>query len=318
MRLPVSLALFAACAAATAQPDWPQRPVRMVVGFGPGGGTDIVARIVAQPLGDALGQPVVVENRPGAGGTVAAAQVAKAAPDGATVFMLNNGFAVSAVMYRALSYDPQADFQPVSMVATMPLVVLTGAKSGFTDLKGLVETSKASPGKLNFASVGIGSTQHFAGELLLQMAGLSLLHVPYKGTPNAIAAVQTNEAQLLVEVAASVLGQVRGGALKALAVTSAAPFPGLPEVPTMRQAGLADYDVTTWYALAFPARTPLAVVEKTNRALRAVLARDEVRMLLANATFVPEPSTPEALQAHLKAEIARWAAVRDKSGIKPE
>lgn len=318
MRLPVSLALFAACAAATAQPDWPQRPVRMVVGFGPGGGTDIVARIVAQPLGDALGQPVVVENRPGAGGTVAAAQVAKAAPDGATVFMLNNGFAVSAVMYRALSYDPQADFQPVSMVATMPLVVLTGAKSGFTDLKGLVETSKASPGKLNFASVGIGSTQHFAGELLLQMAGLSLLHVPYKGTPNAIAAVQTNEAQLLVEVAASVLGQVRGGALKALAVTSAAPFPGLPEVPTMRQAGLADYDVTTWYALAFPARTPLAVVEKTNRALRAVLARDEVRKLLANAAFVPEPSTPEALQAHLKAEIARWAAVRDKSGIKPE
>jgi tripartite-type tricarboxylate transporter receptor subunit TctC len=318
MRFPVSLALFAACAAATAQPDWPQRPVRMVVGFGPGGGTDIVARIVAQPLGDALGQPVVVENKPGAGGTVAAAQVAKAVPDGTTVFMLNNGFAVSAVMYRALSYDPQADFQPVSMVATMPLVVLTGAKSGFADLKGLVEASKASPGKLNFASVGIGSTQHFAGELLFQMAGLRLLHVPYKGTPNAIAAVQTNEAQLLVEVAASVLGQVRGGALKALGVTSVAPFPGLPEVPTMRQAGLADYDVTTWYALAFPARTPPAVVEKTNRTLRAVLARDEVRKLLANAAFVPEPSTPEALQAHLKAEIARWAAVRDKSGIKPE
>ncbi len=323
MRLPVSLALFLAsavlaCAGASAQSDWPQRPVRMLVGFGPGGGTDIVARIIAPALGEALGQAVVVENRPGAGGTVAAAQVAKAAPDGYTAFMLNNGFAVSAVMYRSLPYDPQADLQAVSMVATMPLVVLTGPKSGFADVKGMIDAAKASPGKLNFASVGIGSTQHFAGELLFQIAGLNLLHVPYKGTPNAVAATQTNEAQLLVEVAASVLGQVRGGALKALAVTSATPFPGLPEVPTMRQAGLAEYDVTTWYAMAFPAKTPATVVEKANRALRTALAREDIRKLLANAAFVPETSSPEALQAHIKAEIARWGTVREKSGIKSE
>ncbi len=319
MKSPVSLVLLVLFAgAAQAQPDWPQRPVRMLVGFGPGGGTDIVARIVAQPLGEALGQPVVVENRPGAGGTVAAAQVAKAAPDGHTAFMLNNGFAVSAVMYRSLPYDPLADFQPVSMVATMPLVVLTGPKAGFSDLKGLLDAARANPGKLNFASVGIGSTQHFAGELLFQIASINLLHVPYKGTPNAVAATQTNEAQLLVEVAAAVLGQVRGGALKALAVTSSGPFAGLPDVPTVRQAGLADYDVTTWYALAFPARTPAAIVEKTNRALRAVLARDEVRKQMANAAFVPESSSPEALQAHVKAEIGRWGGVRDRSGIKAE
>lgn len=318
MKTLVSLALAVAPLAAVAQADWPQRPVRMLVGFGPGGGTDIVARIVAPALGDALGQPVVVENRPGAGGTVAAAQVAKAAPDGHVAFMLNNGFAVSATMMRALPYDPLADFQPVSMVATMPLVVLTGPKSGIADVKGLVEAAKANPGKLNFASVGVGSTQHFAGELLFQLAGLQLTHVPYKGTPNAIAATQTNEAQLLVEVAGAALGQVRGGALRALALTSGTPFPGLPDVPTLKQAGIADYDVTTWYALAFPARTPAPVVEKAGRALRAALAREEVRKQLANAAFVPETSTPEALQAHVRAEIARWGAVRDRAGIKPE
>jgi tripartite-type tricarboxylate transporter receptor subunit TctC len=310
-------ALLNAAACAHAQ-DWPQRPVRMLVGFGPGGGTDIVARIVAQPLTELLGQAVVVENRPGAGGTVAAAQVAKAAPDGYAAFMLNNGFAVAAVMQKALPYDPLADFQAVSMVATMPLVVLTGQKSGFSDLAGLVAMAKASPGKFNFASVGVGSTQHFAGELLFQLAGIQLTHVPYKGTPAAIAATQTNEAHLLVEVGGTILGQVRGGALKALGVTSSAPFAGLPEVPTLAQAGLAGYDVTTWYALAFPAKTPAAIVERTNRALRAALAREEVRKQMSNAAFAPETSTPEALQAHVKAEIARWAAVRDKAGVKPE
>ena len=229
----VALALAATLAPsfAAAQQDWPSRPIRMVVGFGPGGGTDIVARIVAQPLGEALGQSVVVENRPGAGGAVAAAQVAKAAPDGYTAFMLNNGFAVSAVMRKSLPYDPLGDFQPIAMVATMPLLVLTGPNSGFSDVKGLVDSAKAAPGKLNFANVGLGSTQHFAGELLLQLARIQLLPVPYKGTPLAVAATSTNESQLLVEVAGPVLGQVKGGALKALAVTSATRFSGLPRCP---------------------------------------------------------------------------------------
>ncbi len=284
-----------------------------------GGGTDIVARIVSAPLGEALGQAVVVENRPGAGGTIAAAQTAKAPPDGHTAFMLNNGFAVAAVMQRSLQYDPHGDFQPVSMVATSPLVVLAGPKAGFADLRGLIETAKASPGKLNFASVGVGSTQHFAGELLFQLAGIELLHVPYKGTPAAIVATQTNEAQLLVEVASTVVGQVRGGALRALAVTSRTRFPGLPETPSVAEAGLAGYDVTTWYALVFPARTPAAVVEKANRTLRVVLAREEVRRQLSNAGFVPsEGSSPEALQAHIRSEISRWGGVREKAGIRQE
>ena len=316
---PWALAICATVCATTAlSQDYPSRPVRLVVGFGAGGGTDILARIVAPPLGESLGQAVVVENRPGAGGTIAAHQVATAPADGYTAFLLNNGHAVSAAMYKALPYDPAADFQPVTMLATMPLVVVAGPKAPYADLPALIAGAKQSPGKLNFASVGVGSTQQFAGVLLLQLAGANLVHVPYKGTPNAIAAIQSGEAHLLVEVAASVLGQVRGGALKALAVTSARRFPILPDVPTVAEAGIAGYDVTTWYALAFPAKTPAPVVARLNAGVRTVLQRDEVRKQLANAAFVPETSTPEVLAAHLRAEIARWSAVREKAGIEQQ
>ena len=309
-------ALLAALALPAAAQEWPQRPVRMLVGFGAGGGTDILARIVAPAMGAALGQPVVVENRPGAGGTIAANQTAKAEPDGYTSFMLNNGHAVSAVMISPLPYDPVADFQPVSMVATMPLVILAGPRAGFGNLQGLIDVAKHNPGKLNLASVGIGSTQHFAAELFFQTAGIKLVHVPYKGTPNAIAATAANETQLIVEVAAPVVGQIKGGALQALAVTSAARFPGLPNVPTVAEAGLAGYDVTTWYALVFPAKTPAAVVEKTRAALATALAREDVQKQMHNAAFLPATSTPAELAAHMKSEITRWGAVRDKAGIK--
>jgi tripartite-type tricarboxylate transporter receptor subunit TctC len=295
--------------------DYPTRPIRLIVGFGAGGGTDILARIVAPPLGESLGQPVVVENRPGAGGTITAHQVATAAADGYTAFLLNNGHAVGAAMYKSLPYDAAGDFQPVTMLATMPLVVVAGPKAPYADLQALIAAARQNPGKLNFASVGVGSTQQFAGELFLQLAAVNLVHVPYKGTPNAIAAMQSGEAHLLVEVAASVLGQVRGGALKALAVTSAQRFPMLPDIPTVTESGIGGYDVTTWYALAFPAKTPLAIVAKMNGGVKTVLQRDDVRKQLANAAFVPETSTPEALAAHLRSEIARWSAVREKAKI---
>ena len=308
--------LLAACAGQALAQEWPQRPLRMLVGFGAGGGTDILARIVAPAMGEALGQPVVVENRPGAGGSLAANATAKAAPDGYTSFMLNNGHAVSAVMLPSLPYDPVADFQPVSMVATMPLVILAGPRAGFGNLQGLIEVAKHNPGKLNLASVGIGSTQHFAAELLFSTAGIQVTHVPYKGTPNAVAATIANETQLLVEVAAPAVGQVRGGALNALAITSGQRFPGLPGVPTVAEAGLPGYDVTTWYALVLPAKTPAAIVEKLRAALSRALEREDVRKLMLNAAFLPAESTPQALAEHLGSEIARWGAVRAKAGIK--
>lgn len=315
MRLLVA-ALLAVLTGQAAAQDWPQRPLRMLVGFGPGGGTDILARIVAPGMGAALGQPVVVENRPGAGGSIAANQVAKAAPDGYTLFMLNNGHVVSALMINPLPYDPVADFEPVSMVATMPLVILAGPRAGFGSLQGLIDVAKHNPGKLNLASVGIGSTQHFAAELLFSTAGISLVHVPYKGTPNAVAATIANETQLVLETLGPVIGQIRGGALNALAVTSGTRFPGLPDVPTVAEAGLPGYDVTTWYALVFPAKTPAAIVEKTRAALRTALAREDVQKQMQSAAFLPSQSTPAELAAHLKSEIARWGAVRDNAGIK--
>jgi len=312
----IAAILFTVLAGQAVAQDWPQRPLRMLVGFGAGGGTDILARIVAPAMGTALGQPVVIENRPGAGGSIAANQVAKSAPDGYTAFMLNNGHAVSAVMINPLPYDPVADFEPVSMVATMPLFILAGPRAGFGSLQGLIEVARLNPGRLNLASVGIGSTQHFAAELFFETAGIKLVHVPYKGTPNAIAATTSNETQLLVEVAAPVIGQIRGGALNALAVTSGTRFPGLPDVPTAAEAGLAGYDVTTWYALVFPAKTPAAIVERTRAALRTALARGDVRKLMLNAAFLANESTPGELAAHIKSEIARWGAVREKAGIK--
>ena len=312
----IAILLFAACALPAQAQEWPQRPVRMLVGFGAGGGTDILARIVAPQMGVALGQPVVVENRPGAGGSIAANAVAKAEPDGYTAFLLNNGHAVSAVMLPSLPYDPVADFQPVSMVATMPLVILSGLRAGFGSLQGLIEVARHNPGKLNLASVGIGSTQHFAAELLFHTAGVKLVHVPYKGTPNAVAATVSNETQVLMETVGSVIGQIRGQAVQALAVTSNARFPGLPQVPTVAEAGLADYAVTTWYALVLPARTPAAIVEKTRAALHAALAREDVQRQMLNVAFLPSESTPAELGAHLKSEIARWGAVRTKAGIR--
>jgi tripartite-type tricarboxylate transporter receptor subunit TctC len=310
--------LLAALAGPASAQDWPQRPLRMLVGFGAGGGTDILARIVAPAVGTALGQPVVIENRPGAGGSIAANAVARSAPDGYTAFLLNNGHAVSAVMIRSLPFHPVEDFQPVSMVATMPLVILAGPRAGFGSLQGLIDVARLNPDKLNLASVGIGSTQHFAAELFFHSAGIKLVHVPYKGTPNAVAATISNETQLLVETIGPVIGQIKGRAVQALAVTSVTRFPGLPHVPTAAEAGLPGYDVTTWYALVFPAKTPAAIVDRTRAALRTALAREEVQRLMFNAAFLPSESTPEQLAAHMRAEIARWGSVRDKAGIRPE
>lgn len=301
-------ALLAALAAQAVAQDWPQRPVRLVVGFAAGEGTDLLARMIAPAMGEALGQPVVVESRPGAAGTIAAGAVARAAPDGYTMLLMNNGHAVSAVALAPLAYDPVADFQAVSLVATMPLVVLAGPRAGFGSFHGLVEVAQRNPGKLYAASIDAGSTQHFAAALLFRAADIRLVQVPYKGTPNAIAATVSNQTQVLVETLGAVVVQVRSGALNALAVTSRERSPALPQVPTVAEAGLRGYDVGTWYALAFPARTPDAIVEKARAALGSALAREGVRERMRAAAFQPAVSTPAELRAQLQSEIARWGA----------
>lgn len=318
-RMFFAAALAALCVAGqtgkAAAQNWPDRPIHLVVGYGAGGGTDIIARIVAEPLAQKLGQPVIVENRPGAGGTIAARSAAKAAPDGYTLYMMNNGHAVSAVVYKALPYDPAADFRPVSLVAKMPLVLVAGAKFQAATVPQMAALAKQKPGKLSYASVTVGSSQHFAGALLMQVAGLEMTHVPFQKTPDAVTSLISGDVDLLMEVVSPVLGQIRSGDLKALAISSAERYPVLPDVPTIAEAGYPDFDVTTWYGLAFPASTPDAIVERTAAAVGEVLAMEDVRKRALDVGFVVQGSTPEGLGSHLREEIAKWDKVRRTAGI---
>ena len=322
-RLPVLTALLmlgAATTVAQAQSadNWPNRPIKFVVGFGPGGGTDIIARMFAQPLAQALGQPIVIENKPGAGGTVAAGQVARAAPDGYTAFIMNNGHAVSSIMYRSLPFHAVRDFAPVSMLCEQPLVVVAGRNNAPRHLDGLITRARAQPGVLNFASVGVGSTQHFAAELFKQQAGINMVHVPYKGTPQAVAATMGGEVDMLVEVASPILGQIRSGDLTPLAVTSPTRFAGLPDVPTAQEAGLANYNVTTWYGVAFPAKTPKAIVDRMNAAIQKISQDPNLINQAMNAACQTRATSPADFERHLNSEISRWEAVRKAANIEQQ
>jgi tripartite-type tricarboxylate transporter receptor subunit TctC len=307
-----AIACVLACGSASAQ-EWPRQPIRIIVGFGAGGGTDIAARIVAEPLSKLLGQPVVVENRVGAGGNTAAEAVAKGPKDGYTALMLSNAHAVAPAMYKSLRYDSVNDFAMVSMVGTAGLMLVTAP-----DFPGTIATIKANPGKLNFGSPGVGTTQHFAVEYMKQLAGLDIQHIPYRSTPAAIAALISHEVQIVIELIQTVQGQVDGGTLKAIAVTSGQRFATVPNIPTFAESGLPGYDVTSWYGLAFPAGTPAPIVAKTNKAMRELLASDSVRAQILKVGALVKSSTPDELKAHVASEIAKWKAVREKAGIEQQ
>ena len=310
-----ALSVFASSAQAQ---DWPNRPIRIVVGFGAGGGTDIAARIIAEPLSKALGQPVVVENRVGAGGTTAAEQVARSAKDGYTALMMSNAHVISPAMYKSLRYDSVNDFQMVSMVGTAGLMLVTTPDFPAKDVKGLIAHAKANPGKLNFGSPGVGTTQHFASEFLKQRAGLDMQHVPYKSTPATLTGLIAGEVQMVIELIQTVQGQVQAGKMRAIGVTSPERFPTVPDIPTLSETGLPGFDVTSWYGLSFPAGTPAPIVEKTNKALRDLLATDTVRGQIAKVGALVKSSTPDELRAHIVSEIDRWKAVREKAGMEQQ
>lgn len=311
-------ALFIAAAlsgtAALAQ-EWPTKPIRILVGFGAGGGTDIATRIVAQPLSELLGQPVVVENKPGAGSTIASNLVAKADKDGYTAGMLSAGHTVSAAMFKSLPYDSFKDFAPVSLIANSTFVVVARKEFPANDIKGLVALAKQSPGNLKFGSVGLGSTQHFAGELLHQMTGIKALNVPYRGTPLLVTALLSGEVDYAVELLHAVKGNVEAGNLKLLAVGSPTRSPAVPNVPTVAEQGVPGYAVIGWYGMVYPAGTPAAVVTKTNKALREVLARKDIQDQLEKVGASANSSSPEEFGKHLQSEIATWQSVREKAGI---
>jgi len=310
-----AIAIVGASITSAGAQDWPTRPIRLVVGASAGGGTDISARLIAQPLAEILGQAVVVENRAGAAGTTAAEAVAKSPKDGYTAYMMSNAHAISAAMYKALRYDPINDFQMVSMVATAGLVLVAAPDFPASDLAGVLAAVRANPGKFNFGSAGVGTTQHFAGELMKQTAGLDITHVPYRSTPAAVTGLRAREVEFVFELVQTVQGQIHVGELKAIAVTSPKRNPMLSDVPTFTEAGMPGYDVTSWYGLAFPAGTAGAIVQKTNKAMQELLGRESVAKQVLNLGALARSSTPDELKAHIASEIAKWKGVREKAGI---
>ncbi len=318
MKRAILVAAFAVFASA-AWAEWPNdKPIKVLVGFGAGGGTDIVARIVAAPLGDLLHQTVVVENKPGAGGAIAGDQVAKADKDGYTASMISAGHTVSAVMVKAVHYDAVKDFAAVALVADSAFVVVARKDFPANDIQGLVKLAKASPGKLNLASVGLGSTQHFAGELLSQMTGIDVKHIPYRGTPAVVTGLLSKDVDYAVELLHAVRGQVEAGELKLLAVGADKRWPTIPNVPTVAESGVPGYGVLGWYGFVYPAGTPQPIIDKTYAALKEILARPEIKEQMEKAGASAHVSTPAEFGKHIADEVDKWKLVRDKAGLTPQ
>jgi len=296
--------------------DYPNRPVHFIIAFGPGGGSDIIGRILADAMQAKLGQPIVVENKPGAGGTLGNDVVARATADGYTLGIMTAGQIIAAVTTKKMPYDTLTAFAPVGQIATASLMIVTRPDFPANDVKGLIAYAKANPGKVVFASPGFTATQHFAGELFRQSAKIDLLHVPFRSTPETLNAVLGHHADIMFDTVSALIGHVQSGQLKALAVTGKDRFPAVPNVPAAIESGLLPgYDVTTWYGLFAPRGTPPAVIAKLNKTLNEVLADPKVAEKLVKVGVVVKSSTPQAFGDFMADEYKRWNAVREAAKI---
>lgn len=286
--------------------------------FAPGGIADLSARAVVEAMARTLGQAIVIDNRPSAGGIVASSAVAQARPDGHTLLLMSNANAVSASLFRKLPYDVQRDFAPIGTIGFFELALVVDARSRFATLGELIAHAKAQPGRLTIASIAVGSTQHLAAELLKTSLGIDALVVPYKGTPAVLTALRAGDVDVAVEILGPVLPQVTGRALRVLATTGERRSESLPEVPTVQEASGASYAVASWNALAAPAGTPAPVIERLNGVLRQALADAAVKQRLAALGVRAEAGSPQALRTLLDSEIRRWAAVIRAAKIEPE
>ena len=310
--------LLASCALSAQAQSFPTKPLRIVVPFGAGGVADLTARTVAQKMSEGLGQSVVIDNRPGAGGIVAAEMVANAEPDGYTLLLMSNANAVSAGLFKTLPFDPVKDFTPVSLMGTFDLAIVTSAESRFQTLPELLTWAKANPGKLNIGSINIGSTQHLTAELFKSVAGLDAQVVPFNGTPSVMTALRGGQIDVAVEVLSPVLPQIKGGALRALAVTGSKRNRALPQVPTAKEGGVPNLVSTSWNGLGVPAKTPQAVVDRLNKEVNAALQTPAVRQKLLELNVEPHPSTVPQAQEWLQNEIKRWGDVIQRAGIQKQ
>ncbi len=308
------LACVGVTAVAQAQ-SYPTQPVRIMVPYGPGGVADIVARVVGQKLSESMGQQFIIDNRPSAGGIIATEAVLKSEPDGHTLLWLNQGHAVSVSLFKSLPYDPVKDFAPISTVGFFGMALLVNADSPMKSVADLIAAAKANPSKFNIGTTIPGSTQFIAAELFKSMAGLDVPTVPFKATPLIIAAVKSHDLQAMVEILAPVMPHIRSGGLRALGVTFDHRFAGLPEVPTIAEAGLPGYEASAWNAVAAPARAPRAVVDRLNKEINAIVAMPEVKKRLQDLGVDARGSTPEALSKLLVSEIGKWKAVIERAKI---
>jgi tripartite-type tricarboxylate transporter receptor subunit TctC len=320
MSVRAALLLAAMCAAWGAHADvYPSRPIRFVVAFPPGGGTDIIARSIAQKLAERLAQQVVVDNRPGAGGNIGTDIVAKSAPDGYTMLMGSAGpLAINASLFASMPFDPQRDLAPVTLAASTPNVLVVHPSLGVATVKELIALAKAKPGRINFASSGFGTPAQLAGELFNSMAGVRLVHVPYKGASPALADLLGGQVQIMFSTMPPALPHVKDGKLRALAVTSLKRSPAAPDLPTLTQAGLPGFEANTWHGVVLPAGAPAEVIGKLNREIVTILHLPDVVERLSAQGAEPVGSTPEEFAAYIRSETAKWAKVVRESGAKAE
>lgn len=293
---------------ATAQ-TFPSKPVKIVVPFGAGGVADLTARTVAQKLGESLGQAVVIENKPGAGGVVAGDAVAKADPDGHTLLLMSNGTAVSAGLFKSLPFDTVRDFAPVSTLGFFDIAIITPADSKFKNIGELLAFAKANPGKLNLGSINIGSTQNLAAELFKTSSGVDMQIIPFNGTPAVITALRGGQIDAALEILGPVLPQIKANAVRALAVTGEKRAAVLPDVPTAKESGLPTFVASSWNALAAPAKTPKDVIARLNKEISAALNSADVKKKLADLNVEARASSPEQAAALLASETKRWGDV---------
>ncbi len=315
----VALTFVAAAALATqavAQPQYPAKPIRLVVPFSAGSATDILARIVGTKMGESGHWQVVVDNRPGAGGTLGATTVAKSAPDGYTLILVSVGHAINATLYPKLGYDTLKDFAPVSLVASVPNVLVVNAASPYKSVRDVVAAAKAKPGSMNFNSAGSGSSTHLSGEMFKMQAGIDIMHIPYKGTGEALTDVMAGRGDMMFAPTVSAMPFVKQGKLRALAVTTPKRAGALPDIPTIAESGLPGYAFDSWFGVLAPAGTPKEIVNALNAEIGKALASPDVRERLAAQGAEPRTSTPQEFASYIQAEITKLAPVVKQSGVR--
>lgn len=297
---------------------YPSKPIRMIVAYPPGGGTDILARMIGHQLSLALGQSVVIDNRAGANGNIGSELAARATPDGYTLLMGTANLTVNPGLYRKLGYQPLKDFVPIALVIQSPNILVVHPSVAANSVKELIALAKAKPGQLNFASNGAGASSHLSGELMKMKAGINMIHVPYKGAGPALVALLANEVQLMFANPLAALPHVRSNRLRALAITSSHRSAAFPELPTVAESGLPDYEVVAWYGVLAPTRTHKDIVAKLNREIAKVVRQSDIQERLLKDALNPVGSTPEEFASFMRSETVKWAKVIKDSGARAD